>query len=114
MTFIPNKKTPSDKEQVCIYLSPHALANKENFAQGIVNELLNAFMAMKLPNALESKRRLPDVSGGLNISPKEMRGIGIEFTKEYISGLVSTLILEKYQKKDITCSLTQLRENLRK
>jgi hypothetical protein len=71
-------------------------------------------MAVELPDELESKQRLPDISGGLNISTKEMRGIGIEFTKEYISGLVSTLILEKYHKNSVSCSLKQLKENLRK
>lgn len=114
MTYIPDKKTPTDKEQICIYLSPHALASKDNFIQGVVNELLNAIMAIQLPDQLESKRRLPDVSGGLNISEKEMRGIGIEFSKEYISGLVSTLIIQRYKKKDISCSVSLLRKNLEK
>jgi hypothetical protein len=71
-------------------------------------------MAVQLPNKLEKKQRAPDKHGGINISNKDMQGIGIEFTKEYMSGLMSTLIREQYQKKDIRCSIGQLRDNLRK
>jgi hypothetical protein len=71
-------------------------------------------MTLQLPNELEVKQRAPDERGGLDISEKEMRGIGIEFAKEYMSGLMSTLIREQYQKKDIRCSTRQLRDNLRK
>ncbi len=31
----------------------------------------------------------------MNISPQDMDGIGIEFTKEFISGIVADMIREK-------------------
>ncbi len=95
-----------------IYLSPLALQNKSNFVEWLSNELLNAFLETQLPKRLEKKQRIVDSNWGMNISPQDMDGIGIEFTKEFISGIVADMIREKSEWIQRQYSLETIRNNL--
>lgn len=95
-----------------IYLFPVALQNKSNFVEWLSNELLNAFLETQLPERLERKQRIIDSKWGINISSQDIDGIGIEFTKELISGIVADMIREKSEWITKQYSLETIRKNL--
>lgn len=97
---------------IIIYLSPISLQNKSNFVEWLSNELLNAFLETQLPKRIEKKERKIDEKWGINITPQDIDGIGIEFTKELISGIVADMIREKSEWITKQYSLETIRKNL--
>jgi hypothetical protein len=108
----PHTSSPDIKKEFVVCFGPMALQNKYNFIEGVTNELTGIIIDNAFPLTIKPKKRELDSRGGIVISAEEMDGLWKEFTKEFISGFMGTVVRERAEGRNEMISLSAIKKNL--